>query len=164
MAISTDPSVWVAALLTIMAYTIIYKDNPLYKLAEHILVGLSAGYLFIQTWKMIYNSSLLPLFNGSGLLFGGITLVLGVLLFTKFSKKYFWLSNISIAVLVGTATGLTVRGYLFAQLIEQVKASIKVVTALQPLDIFNSVLSLIMVVCTLATSYSRLSKRVHSAG
>jgi hypothetical protein len=150
MAISTDPSVWVAALLTIMAYTILYKDNPFYKLAEHILVGLSAGYLFIQTWKMIYNSSLLPLFNGSGLLFGGITLVLGVLLFTKFSKKYFWLSNISIAVLVGTATGLTVRGYLFAQLIEQVKASIVVVTALQPLDIFNSVLSLIMVVCTLA--------------
>jgi hypothetical protein len=150
MAISMDPSVWIAALLTIFAYTIIFKDNPLYRIAEHVLVGLSSGYLFIVTWNYVYDQSVAPFFKGQGLLVAGISLVLGVLIFTKFSKRTTWLSNLSIAVLVGTATGLTVRGYLFAQLIDQVKASIVPVAKLQPLDLVNTLLSLVIVVCTVS--------------
>jgi hypothetical protein len=150
MAISMDPSVWVAALLTVFIYTIAFKDNPFYRFAEHVLVGLASGYLFIVTWRFIYDQSLAPLFTGKGMLVAGVSLVLGVLIFTKFSKRLMWLSNLSIAVLVGTATGLTLRGYLFAQLLDQITASIVPIAKLQPFDMVNTVLSLTITVGTLA--------------
>ena len=36
---------WVAAFLTIGIFSYLYKDNPFYKIAEHLFVGISAGYL-----------------------------------------------------------------------------------------------------------------------
>lgn len=149
MAISMDPSVWVAALLTIFIYTIAFKDNPFYRFAEHVLVGLSSGYLFIVTWRFIYDQTITPFSTGKGMLVAGLSLVLGVLIFTKFSKRLTWLSNLSIGVLVGTATGLTLRGYLFAQLLDQIMASIVPIVKLQPFDMVNTILSLVIVVGTL---------------
>ena len=36
---------WVASFLTIGIFSYLYKDNPFYKIAEHLFVGVSAGYL-----------------------------------------------------------------------------------------------------------------------
>ena len=44
MFMTTGPWVWVAALLTLAIYSFLYKDNPFYKVAEYIFVGVSAGY------------------------------------------------------------------------------------------------------------------------
>jgi hypothetical protein len=149
MAITMDPMIWISAVLTIFAYTIIFKDNPAYKIAENALVGLSAGYLFIMSLRFANAQSIQPFFQGKGLLVAGVSLILGVLLFTNFTKKTKWLSSFSIAVLVGTATGLTIRGYVTAQLIDQVRAAIVPVITLQPFDLFNALLSLLLVICTL---------------
>jgi len=35
---------WVAAFFTLAIFSFLYKDNPFYKIAEHIFVGISAGY------------------------------------------------------------------------------------------------------------------------
>ena len=35
---------WIAAFLTLAIFSFLYKDNPFYKIAEHIFVGVSAGY------------------------------------------------------------------------------------------------------------------------
>jgi hypothetical protein len=32
-------SLWVSALLTLMIFSFLYKDNPFYKFAEHLFVG-----------------------------------------------------------------------------------------------------------------------------
>jgi len=39
------PFLWTTfgALLTIFTFSFLYKDNPLYKFAEHLVVGVSAG-------------------------------------------------------------------------------------------------------------------------
>jgi hypothetical protein len=36
--------VWLAAFLTLAIFSYLYKDNPFYRIAEHIFVGVSAGY------------------------------------------------------------------------------------------------------------------------
>jgi len=33
---------WVAAFLTLSIFSFLYKDNPFYKFAEHLMVGVSA--------------------------------------------------------------------------------------------------------------------------
>jgi len=40
---------WIAVFLTLAIFSYLYKDNPFYKIAEHIFVGVSAGY-----WASIY--------------------------------------------------------------------------------------------------------------
>ncbi len=40
---------WVAVLLTLGIFSYLYKDNPFYKLTEHLFVGVSAGY-----WTSIF--------------------------------------------------------------------------------------------------------------
>ncbi|NQV37534.1 MAG: hypothetical protein HQ509_05965 [Candidatus Marinimicrobia bacterium] len=35
---------WIAVFLTFAIFSYLYKDNPFYKIAEHIFVGVSAGY------------------------------------------------------------------------------------------------------------------------
>jgi len=42
--------VWIAAGLTLCVYSFLYKDNPFYKFAEHLYVGVSVGYTIAITW------------------------------------------------------------------------------------------------------------------
>ncbi|MDP6533482.1 MAG: hypothetical protein QF845_00120 [Candidatus Marinimicrobia bacterium] len=45
---------WVAAFLTLGIFSYLYKDNPFYKIAEHLFVGISAGYwISIFFWTQI---------------------------------------------------------------------------------------------------------------
>ena len=37
-------TVWIAAILTLMVYSYLLADNPLYRLAQHVFVGSSVGY------------------------------------------------------------------------------------------------------------------------
>ena len=36
--------IWVAAFLTLCIYSFLYRDNPFYRFAEHLFVGISVGY------------------------------------------------------------------------------------------------------------------------
>ncbi len=35
---------WIAVFLTLAIFSYLYRDNPFYKIAEHVFVGVSAGY------------------------------------------------------------------------------------------------------------------------
>ncbi len=43
--------IWIAAFLTLALFSFLYKDNPVYKLAEHIFVGISAGYWLARSYR-----------------------------------------------------------------------------------------------------------------
>src|SRR3972149_6824434 len=52
----------VAAGLTLALYSFLYRDNPLFKLAEHIYVGVAAGYSLGQIWyPTLYGEIIEPL-------------------------------------------------------------------------------------------------------
>ena len=39
---------WVATGLTLFIFSFLYKDNPLFKIAEHLYVGVSLGYTIVK--------------------------------------------------------------------------------------------------------------------
>jgi len=45
-----DPGTIVAGVLTIAILSFLYGDNPVYKMAETLLVGVSMGYVLVITW------------------------------------------------------------------------------------------------------------------
>src|SRR4030043_546087 len=70
--------IWLAALLTLFILSFLYKDNPFYKFAEYLFVGVSAAYWAIYSYYNILRPNLiLPLFYQGQLLYI-IPLVLGI--------------------------------------------------------------------------------------
>lgn len=95
------------AMLTLCTFSFLYKDNPFYKIAEHLVVGVSAGYFVI----LLYYTALTPkLINPlkAGAWWYIIPGILGLLMWFRFSKKLSWISRYPIAFYLGIATGVAI--------------------------------------------------------
>ena len=52
---------WLVVLLTLCIFSFLYKDNPFYKAAEHLYVGVSAGYVAVVSFWTQVQPNLLPM-------------------------------------------------------------------------------------------------------
>ena len=50
---STELAVWAGALATLALYSILYRENSVYRAAEHIFIGLATGYGIYMAWKTV---------------------------------------------------------------------------------------------------------------
>ncbi len=112
--------IWVGAFFTLAIYSFLYKENPIYRLAEHLVVGISAGYGMAITYQITVKPRLIdPLLSGDHwiLLIPGI---LGLLYITRFIPRISWLSRYPIGFYMGTAMGvgfpLTMKANVLRQL------------------------------------------------
>ena len=105
------------AFLTLATFSFLYKDNPFYKLAEHLVVGVSAGYFVIILWhnglqpnlfNRLNDGNFYLLWLNSSRPWYLIPSILGVMMWTRFSKKWSWVSRWPIAMYLGIATGLAI--------------------------------------------------------
>jgi hypothetical protein len=126
---------WVAALLTLSIFSFLYKDNPVYKMAEHIFIGLAAGYFVaLEFWNVFIPNLWNPLVEGIRQAslspfphFPNMILLvpfaLGILLFTRFHPRFSWLSRWSMAAMIGSYAGLAIIGALQGDLVAQIRAN-----------------------------------------
>lgn len=134
---STSVEVWVAAILTLSMFSLtIYKENPVYRVAEHAFIGIGAGHAIVTGVQAIQTSGINPIVQNREFRLI-IPIVLGLLLFAKYFKKYAHLSRISMAVIVATGAGLGLAGAVKAQFLDQIKATFL------PLDSVNNFLIVI---------------------
>lgn len=114
---------WLAAALTLFIFSFLYKDNPFYKLAEHLFVGVSAGYgVAIEFHNVFVPNLWKPLWSGNLILL--IPFAFGVLLFTRFFSKTAWLSRWSLALIIGMYAAIYIVGYASGDLILQIHANL----------------------------------------
>ncbi len=128
MHLSHDIGVWIAALLTLGIFSFLYKDNPAYKMCEHLFVGISAGYYVVLMYFSVVKPNLLdPLtqdFAHSRHFLLLIPLALGILLFSRFFPKGDWLSRWSIALILGVYPALRITGFGQGDFVEQIHGTI----------------------------------------
>lgn len=120
------------AFVTLCTFSFLYKDNPFYKFAEHLVVGASAGYLTIILWhtgfidKLMYNrlddGTPWLLFLDSSAPWYLVPAILGMLIWTRFSKKYSWISRWPLAMYIGIGAGVAVPLEMKAKVNEQLVA------------------------------------------
>lgn len=120
--VSTIPGIWMAALLNLMVYSFLIKETRLFRFAEYSMIGVSAGYVIVQMAKNLKSLLWLPL-TIEGKYVYILALVLGVLLYTSYSRKYRHLSIWGIAFIIGVSTALMIRGTITAQVIGQTKST-----------------------------------------
>ena len=126
----------IGAILTLSVYSFLYKDNPFYKFAEHLVVGVSAGYyLVIYYFNFIHPNVFSPVFllrlGGEPIGFGSflwwmalIPGILGLLLYARFFPKVSWVGRYALGIYVGGYAGLGISPVMQARVLEQVGAAV----------------------------------------
>lgn len=113
----------ITALVTLAIYTILVGDNPIYKFAEHLLLGLSIGYSLVVTVKSILIPQAAdPLLDGN--LAAVIPVVLGSVMFLRIHPKLAPWSQIPLALLIGAGAGAAIPAMMQARVLKQVSATI----------------------------------------
>jgi hypothetical protein len=108
----------VAALVTMIGFSFLYRENRLYRVVEHIIVGMALGVGLVIVVSTVRGVGFVPLWGGRYEYI--VPILLGVLLFAGFSKRYAHLRRLSNAVLAGIGSGLVLRGIVGAQIIGQI--------------------------------------------
>lgn len=124
MPLSETIGIWLGAALTLCIFSFLYKDNPFYKLAEHLFVGISAGYWATLEYHNVFRPNLWDPLTGEGRLLLLVPFAFGILLFSRFTKKFSWLSRWPMALIIGIYAGITVVGYGSGDLILQIRANL----------------------------------------
>jgi hypothetical protein len=137
--------VWIGALLTLMIFSFLYKDNPFYKFAEHLFVGVSAAYwmsvafwttlipnLFARLWPQ-HMGGVLPSAVGNEWEWPYvIPLALGLILLTRLINRIAWFSRWAMGFVIGFAAGTNFTRYLQSDFINQVHSTM--IPIYEPMD------------------------------
>lgn len=134
MAISLDLITGILSFLfTLLIFSYLIGDNPLFRIAVYIFVGVSSGYIAaIAWWQVIWPRLIYPLVFGSMLekSFMLVPLIGAVLIFMKISPRLAGMARIAMAFIVGVGAAVTIFGAVAGTLIPQVMGSI------EPFDLF----------------------------
>jgi len=126
----------VAALLTLAIFSLLYRDNPVYRFAEHLLVGVSAGYYVIHYfYASVIRKFYVPVFGDHNwwLLPGG---VLGLLMLCRLTRRQQWLSRYAIAFYVAAWSGYLIPSVMAERILAQIQGTLPIFagTAAWPLS------------------------------
>jgi hypothetical protein len=167
---STDPGIWLAAFLTLAIYSFLYRDNPIYRFAESLLIGVSVGFLLVVT----FHSTILPkalepvgaqvnnlASSGAGgipgLIWVIIPVFLGLLMFARFVPGWAWMSRIALALYIGFGAGVSIPANMQSYILKQIEGTIRPFLTIGSFWAgFNSLLILVGLVATI--SYFFFSK------
>lgn len=113
-------------ILTLFIYSYLIGDNPLYRIAVHLLVGVSAAYAAIVVarevlWPVAARLMQPALAPADMLWFAPI--FFGLLLLLKLARPVAWLGNGAMAVLVGVGAAVALVGAILGTLLPQVVAA-----------------------------------------
>jgi len=122
----------VAALLTLAALSYALGSNPIFRLAEHLFVGLAAGYGGAMAWNHVLWPRLqLLLSNPAQYWYYALFFALGLFLLARGTPSLSALANLPLGVLFGVGAALALGGALTGSLIPQMRAA---VVSLVPAD------------------------------
>ena len=128
---------WLSIFLTLCILSFLYEDNPIYKLGEHLFLGVSIGYSVVEVYFGVFKPNLIDkLFNRQAWdladgwnaadterIFLIVPLLFTLLLFTKFHRKYGWLARLPVAFVIAAYAGVKLTGEARAHLMTGIQQS-----------------------------------------
>ena len=147
---------------TLGIYSVLYKENKLYRLFEHIYLGLATGFLISQAWIQVLEPNWwTPLKRGEWWMIFG--LIIGLFYYFIYSKKFAWLSRLVIGFFLGVTAGRVFQVFAndtWKQIISSFKPLIphpasvgaggKAIPALSGYDVANNLIFMVILVCVMS--------------
>lgn len=169
-SLSRTVGVWCAAFLTLSVFSFLYRDNPAYKFAEALFVGVSAAYwMVVGFWTVIIPNLLgkiwpewihswampgmSPLRDQDWWLFL-IPLVLGAMLCWRLSPRGAWIGRWPLAFIIGSTAGIRLVGFIQADFLSQIQNTIDPVIVIENGEFlfWSSVRHFLIIVSVLAAT------------
>lgn len=122
-------------LLTLMVLSYLVGDNPLYRLAVHIFIGVTAGFATLMAINSVILPRLVaPIISGTReeRALATIPLLLGWLLLTKLSPRLSNLGNLPVVFLVGAGAAAAIGGAVTGTIFPQVAGSVNLFAISSP--------------------------------
>lgn len=165
-----DPEQWwyvLGAVCTLAIVTYVYKENVLFRVAEHILIGVAMGYsICAEYFNVGHVDFVKPVFQeGEWIPF--IPAFFGILMCFRVFPKVAWLSRFPLAILVGMGMGQSLPRSLQAQVFFQVYGATRVdfagylsqVTPEGYLAFFGGIVLIAGTLCSLTYFYFSMEHR-----
>jgi hypothetical protein len=117
----------ISCILTVMVLSYLVGDNPLFRIAVYIFIGVSAGYVgAVAMHQVILPKVIMPLVDapGENILALVVPIVLSLLLLAKMFPRFSWLGSASMAFMVGVSAAVAVAGALIGTIVPQFFAAI----------------------------------------
>ena len=124
-AVVTGPELvgaWISIFLTLCIFSFLYGDNPIYKLAEHLFLGVSIGITITELYWGSFKPNLIDRL-ADGRVLSLVPLVLMVMLFFKLNRRMAYVARLPIAFVVAAYAGVKLTGEANSQLMTQVAQS-----------------------------------------
>lgn len=139
-------------LLTVMVFSYLIGDNPLFRIAVYLFIGVASGYAaaVIVNNVLFAKFQSLPLNDPTQLAIGLIPFLFAVTLLAKLSPRLSWLGTFAMAVLVGVGAATALGGALAGTLIPQAGAAMEAMNSRSLLDLLQGGVMLAGTVATLA--------------
>jgi hypothetical protein len=144
---------------TIFVFSYAWGDNPFFRIATHIFVGVAAGYATVITiYNIIIPQLITPLLsdNRSEMILAAAYLIPSALLLTKISPKMSKLGNPAMAILVGIGAAAALGGAVTGTISPQVSATINI---FEDQNFINAGIILVGVIATLIYFQFVVSKK-----
>jgi len=157
-----------AFLFTVMILSYLVGDNPAFRIAVHVFVGVTAGYVAaVAWWQVLLPDLILPLITGTPTTRAMLAapLLLGGMLLMKSWPPLSRLGAPAMGMLVGAASAVAIGGAIQGTLFPQIGATLESVDSEQlgSLEgIVNGALVLVGVITSL--TYFHFSARVTADG
>jgi hypothetical protein len=148
-----DVGTIVGGLLTLAILTFLYRDNPVYKVAETLLVGVSIGYTLVVIWSNTLVDLLFRPLLVDGSLARLVPLLLGLLMFARFVPKLASWSRLPIALMIGSGAGIAIPAMLEQRTLKQVSATVAPLVTAGGVPDLSAIVVIIGVICTLCYFY-----------
>jgi hypothetical protein len=110
-------------ILTLMVFSYLIRDNPLFRVAIYLFIGVASGYAATVVWHYVILPRLIQpvaALNPIAL----IPFILAVSLLAKLAPRISWIGSFAMAVLVGVGAAATIGGALIGTLLPQAQAAI----------------------------------------
>jgi hypothetical protein len=147
----------IAIVLTIMVLSRILGNNPVFRVAQYLLVGTSLGLAFVVAYHQVLRPAVTGLASGgsNGAILYGIPLVMGLLLLPRITRRqqFSWLANIPLALIFGVGAALAVGGAIAGTLLPQILDTSNRPLGGNPLQIAGTLVLAIGTVITLSAFY-----------
>ena len=116
---------WVATGLTLFIFSFLYKDNPLFKIAEHLYVGVSLGYTIVKTYDSVVMTLIVRPILDKGEWSLLIPVAIGTLMLARYVPKAAWLSRYAFAFIVGVGAGLAIPRTISSFILKQIEDTVR---------------------------------------
>jgi hypothetical protein len=116
---------WMATGLTLFIFSFLFKDNPLFKLAEHLYVGVSVGYTIVKAYDTVIVHLIVKPIVEQGEITLFIPVAIGLLMLTRYVPKAAWMSRYAFAFIVGLGAGLAIPRTISSFILKQVEDTVR---------------------------------------